>query len=352
MSNWGWWGALAVLLGGTAELRAQIFFPPLVPQPLPAAPAYSIRGPGLAFQYTGRRLQVAGFVGEPVITAYYNPYNPFGPPPILPVAFGYPGAMDTRIIVHYVTPPVYVTPRLYLGGNRVDDEIAGVDLDLVPAKKVQLARVGEPAPREAKVNPQVAEAPRKPLRPENPPRARIPWPDPPRQKPKAPDLPPQLDPAGEYARLVDLGAQAFQNQEYGLAALRFRQATEVDPALARAHFLLAQANLAIGKYLEAVQAIEAGVRRNPNWPRMAFQPRADLYKGQEADFDRHVKRLHQVLDKNAAKADFLFLAAYVAWFDGRKAEAVPLLQQARPLVVDTAAIDAFLRAAPGLVAEK
>src|SRR5262249_28545774 len=137
--------------------------------------------------------------------------------------------------------------------------------------------------------------PKKPIRPEDLEKN----PKPEVKKPKAPELPPPKDnPAEENARLLELGLETFREQEYGIAAFRFLQATEVEPTIARAHFLLAQASFALGKYKDAVKSIEAGMKRQMDWPERNFRPRIELYKGMEPEFDDHIQRLRQALDNN------------------------------------------------------
>src|SRR5262249_530024 len=173
-------------------------------------------------------------------------------------------------------------------------------------------------------------------------------PEPPQPEPQKPQpLPPPKDnPKDEATRLLDLGLTAFSQQHYGLAAFRFRQALEANAAPVRAHFLAAQAALALGKDKDAVAAIEEGMRRRPDWPNADFNPRKELYKGAEPDFMEHLDRLHETVKKSPENPTYLFLYAYALWFDGRRAEAVPLFQRARDKAADKTYIDAFLKAAP------
>src|SRR5205823_3232280 len=121
-----------------------------------------------------------------------------------------------------------------------DYDLSGIDLDVespdrlfppgtAPAARPEVARPARPKD----------EAPNKPpVKPE--PAA------PPPMKPPAEDLlQPRAGAAEEAGRLVELGIRAFRDQEYGVAAWRFRQASEVHPANARAFFLLGQAYLAV-----------------------------------------------------------------------------------------------------------
>src|SRR5437660_6935 len=83
-------------------------------------------------------------------------------------------------------------------------------------------------------------------RPEDKPPAPKPAPPPPAPA-KPPSYEDQRAPDDPW-RLMDLGRAAFSRQEYGQAAWRFRQATEVAPNLPLAYFLLAQAEFALGKH--------------------------------------------------------------------------------------------------------
>src|SRR5207244_11271168 len=128
--------------------------------------------------------------------------------------------------------------RLLGAGRPVDDDLSGVDLDLIPAKKPVEAPKPPPPPFEIPGGVDVS-VPKKPVRPDDAPAELKIKPELPKPPP-APLPPPKNNPVDEAARLLSLGLAAFGNQEYGLAALRFRQATDADPELARAHFLAAQ----------------------------------------------------------------------------------------------------------------
>jgi hypothetical protein len=313
--------------------------------------AGTVFGDGVFLQYRGRRLTIGGYLHNGGVL-YYSGSGV----PALPV---YPyGVFNNRVNVQVVVPPPAPAPSRFLGAGRpVDDDIAGVDLDLVPLKRPP----PEPKPGDGGKLFQMpgvdVSVPKKPVRPEDvappkPPEPKPPEPKPPEPK-KAEPKPPKDLPIDEAARLVELGRRAFAEQEYGLAALRFRQAVGLEPVRGRARFLLAHAQFAMGKYREAVASIETGMKGQPDWPKAAFRPRIELYKGDEALFDDHLQRLKQVVDRDAKNPVYVFLYAYQLWFDGRRAEAVPLFQKARAWVADPSAIDAFLRAAPpGILASR
>src|SRR5262249_40876758 len=149
--------------------------------------------------------------------------------------------------------------------------------------------------------------PKPPVRPDDVPNVKKPEPPQP-EPPKPQPLPPPKDnPKDEATRLLDLGLTAFSQQHYGLAAFRFRHGIEANAALVRAHFLAAQGALALGKYKDAVAAIEEGMRRRPDWPNADFNPRKELYKGAEPDFMEHLDRLHETVKKSPENPTYLFL---------------------------------------------
>jgi tetratricopeptide (TPR) repeat protein len=133
--------------------------------------------------------------------------------------------------------------------------------------------------------------------------------------------------------------------EYGLAAYRFHHAAELNSQEPLALFYLAQAYFGLGKFREAVDAIEAGLRLKPDWPRSPFRSR-ELYGPQAADLAEHLKRLEKALERYPEDVDLVFLQAYEMWFDGRQAEAVPLFQRAAKLAPGKVFIQRFLETPP------
>jgi hypothetical protein len=156
---------------------------------------------------------------------------------------------------------------------------------------------------------------------------------------------PESDPKEENKRLVKIGKQAFSDQQYGRAAERFRQAVATLPTDAEDHFLLAQAYFSLGKFREAVDSIEAGVRLQPDWPSWDFRSRL-LYGGNENDFTEEMQRLDEALTRLPDDPVLLFLKAYQLWFDGRRSEAVPLLRHAVAVGSNKTAVERFLQAQP------
>jgi hypothetical protein len=332
---------LALCLAGalTEQTRAQVIFVPspvAVPVPVVVpAPVLVVPG-GIGISY--HRRHFSGFYGS------FYPY----------------GAVDNRVTVNVIAPTVVSGPRPLFGQQGVD--LRGVDLDVVgpealqpgarrevaripaqpavkkPIEKVEVAKqVEQPAKRPVvEVPKKEAPAPPKPAPPKPPAAEKLP----------PPKLPPQAEPLHENRRLVGLGLMAFQAGEYGLAALRFRQAAEVEPAQARPYFLLAQAYLALGKYKDAVVAVENGMKRQEDWPLSAFQPRVDLYKGMEDEWFAHKKQLAEVQALHPNQPAYLFLQAYQWWFDGQRDQAAEMFERAKVLTPNNPFIGAFLKVIP------
>jgi hypothetical protein len=281
-------------------------------------------------------------------------------------------ALPPQVTVYYSAPPPLLlapSPRLFL------DEL---DLEVRPRPRPepppQPAPRPQPAPQPPPAEPPLAGGdpvggfnplapdnrdralrplPAPPEQPKVPEPPKIPEPPPPQPQPKRadgrPELPrppaPEDDPEAEYARLLNVGRDAFALREYGRARQRFRQATRVAPRQPFGHFLLAQALFALGKYGEAVDAIHAGLTVQPDWPAVPFRP-IEMYGPNVTDYPDHLHRLQQAVQQHANDPILLFLYGYELWFDGRKDEARQFFQRALPGGADPGVIDRFLRALP------
>ena len=104
--------------------------------------------------------------------------------------------------------------------------------------------------------------------------------------------------------------------------------------------------MALGKYKDAVQAIEKGMLFEVNWPLSAFQPRVDLYNGIEDDWLLHVKQLADAQAHSPNQPAYLFLQAYQFWFEGQRDRAAPLFAQVKVLTPGNPFIEAFLKLVP------
>jgi outer membrane biosynthesis protein TonB len=262
----------------------------------------------------------------------------------------WPRVVRVRIYTLPAPPPiVVVVPRGFFDPPRLrtpDEDVLPVPGPEAQAPRVEVPR--PPAPPDA--------APRKePPPPPAPPKEAAPAP-PPKEEPRpaakprrAPEVPrppaPAEDPDDELRELLDRGEEAFRNLEFGRAAQRFRQASRTKPTAAQPRFLLAQALLAQGKYHEAHDAVVAGIRLRPDWPKTAFRP-LELYGEAVGEYPAHLAMLEQTLRRFPDDPVLLFLHAYQLWFDGRKDEARVLFRRALPRAEAPDVIDRFLRALP------
>jgi Tetratricopeptide repeat len=318
--------ALAVLAGSALEARAQIAVAPL------PGPAFGVRSFGIGgISITRKRVSGAvifGGYGVGVGPAYPG-VGPFagGASSITIVTQAQPPAMNPPVVIS--NPPPSIPPQ--------------GEMDLVNPL------IFRPQPKQA----QGDEAPLpgapaggfRPVRPEDRARAQQAVPPEGKAEEKAPPkerAPRQeLKPKEEAARQMTLGKQAFAAQEYGRAAARFQEAIRVAPDEALAYFLLAQADLALGKYREATAAIHEGLRRKADWPASDFRP-IELYGGNVADYTEHLDQLRQAQNQNPNDPVLLFLYAYQLWFDGRQDEARILFRKALPLVTEPRFLHLFL----------
>lgn len=152
---------------------------------------------------------------------------------------------------------------------------------------------------------------------------------------------PVADKKAEANRQLELGKTAFAAGEPGRAIERFRQAGEAEPALAMAHFLLAQAYYSVGRYREAVGSIVAGMKLDPDWPKRAFAAR-DLYGPRVEDFVDDLDRLRQAVERQPDEPPLLFLYGHQLWFAGRRKEAREHFEKALAGTADPEPIRQFL----------
>jgi len=267
---------------------------------------------GIDIRYRSGGLRVNGFIptGFGYARPAYYPYLPYYAAPF--------GVVERRVTVQVIQPPVVFV-------RRTGPDLSGIDLDVETASKIwgekpALAKKSEPVPEAARIVP----PPEKKLPPMPPPR-------------------PEIVP--EPNRLADLGAEAFRNGEYNLAIRHYRQLADLTPLSARPLFLEGQALIAVGKYRDAVELIERGLKRHPEWPNGLYRPKADLYDNDEAVWTAHRKQLEDAHRLQPKNADFRFLLGYWAWFDGQRDAAVEHFLEARALAPDAQWSDLFLKVA-------
>jgi tetratricopeptide (TPR) repeat protein len=285
--------------------------------------------------YSRRSLSISFALGNGYLPGYPGFLGPGAP-------YGY--ATVSQSVVIQGPPAVVVVPRSRF--RALDD----FDLEPEPGPLTR-RRVPPPPPREPEPLPLPPERkPNEEKKPEKKPE-KVPEPMPkPDDKPvKPPELrPPPMprdDPAEEHDRLVNLGKEAFEAQEYGRARERFQAAIRLTPNQPQAYFLLAQTLIVLGKYHEAVATIHDGLALKPDWPTAPFRP-LDLYGDNVVDYADHLARLEATLTQHPADSVLLFLYAYQLWFDGRKDEARPLFHRALARGADRGDVERFLKALP------
>jgi Flp pilus assembly protein TadD len=319
--------------------------------PSPAGPPVYLGPSGVGISFG--RGRIAGSI-------YFGNYGPAYYAPI-----GYYVPMYASVPFHAPPPQqVVIVPRIQVTVvpapepppvSDLRDEDYPDKIIIRPGQKTVRgpARPAEPPPMPAE--------PVRPPRPEDrqpPPMPREPEPIEPKA-PWWPQLPPvperpapkPADPKAPLAQQqLDLGKQAFADPlaEYARAERRFQQAIEADPKQPLAHFYLAQAQFALGKYREAVASIHAGLRLQPTWPMGLFKAR-ELYGPNAEEFAGHMERLQTALARQPNDPVLLFLYAYQLWFDGRRDDARPYFQRALPRVAEPRFIEMFLQAPMGPV---
>jgi hypothetical protein len=300
----------------------------------------AVAGRGLHLGYRNKRLHVSFNLFAARSYGYGYGY-PFAPP----LAPYYAGTRRVTVVYYSPPPPppvvvlpppvVNVTPPPVVNVLPPPQAPEPENPPLPPGREAGKFRPLDPdnrdrARREAKPEPL----------PEEEPRA---WP------PEVAPLPmppaPENDPEAENARLVQRGREAFAAGEYARAARQFRRANAVWADNAPAYFLLAQALFAQGKYIEAVEALREGFRRDPDWATSAFRP-LDLYGPHVFEHSEHLRLLGETLARHPDEPALLFLHAYQLWFDGRRDEAREPFRRARARGADGDLIDRFLQAFP------
>ena len=224
-------------------------------------------------------------------------------------------------------PVVYSPPPPIIIQNIIQAPYGGA----LPAAAA--ARNGVVIPPE--FDPPAVKAPAKAVRlgpAPKPPEAVIP--DPPR---------PPVPPAGraEADLIADNGTKAFADGQYGRALELFRKAAEITPNEPSAHYRVAQAQFARGKYREAVAAIAAGMALRADWSEARFTHRS-MYWKKPAVFDDHLNALRQAATAFPDDPDLLFLLGHQLWFDGQRDEAKAYIQKARAIGKGQTPADAFV----------
>jgi hypothetical protein len=312
--------ALGMVLGLSAETHAQV----RVLTPAPIAPVPGVGGYGIGFTFGRKNLAISGFLGR----TYYGYPGYFGP------GFGF-GGYGYNSVTYIYSPPaqVVIPPPIIINNNiNVNPPAGGPDdergargpnpldddrfLKIVPRNRrpVDEGMARKPAPE--RVRPEApAAAPKKAEKPAEMPQRKLPV-----ERPAD-------NPKDENARLLGLAREAFAVGEFGRAERRLAQAIRAEPNDVMPYFLLAQAQVALGQFREAVDSINEGTGRKPGWPGERFRP-ADLYGENKEELAEHQKRVEETLERNPDDFFLLFLRAYQLWFEGKQNDARAIFQRA------------------------
>jgi hypothetical protein len=327
------------------------FLPPSPVGPTGNNPA--IKGVSVSRSLPSKKIVV--FVAGSVSRGYLSPYGFYSP-------FGFGSSFTVGTIWPVTPPPTIVIMQPPPRADRGEMEPEAAPREREAPKQAPPPKPMDPFERVDKPLPGMPAGGFRPIMPEDRVQPLMPRAEDdlkPRDKPEGEavrnfdpfrygiPLPPapETNPAAEKKRLTKLANQAFADQHYGLAAERYRQALAMVPDDGETHFLLAQAYFSLGKFRESVDAIETGLRWQKDWPRWDFKP-PFLYGGNEEDFKEDMQRLDEALARHPNDPVLLFLKAYQLWFDGRRAEAGPLLRHAAAVGSDITAIQIFLNAQP------
>lgn len=280
---------------------------------------------GITYKRVTRNSALTVSVRRP-IGFYAGPFTPVVSP------FGFVGSSTTIVVV---TPPVIVPPPPQIILPPPLEE-----LDPPPPPRREEPPEEQPLPgRDAGVF--------RPLDPDNRDKAKqpVPLPEPPPEERPLPPPPVRANPADEARRQIELGREAFGRGRYGQAAERFRQAVQLAPNNAVGHFLLAQAQIALGNHRPAFDALMDGLRLDPTWPKQPFEP-GQLYGDNLADLSEHLGLLEELQKETPDDPLLQFVTGYLLWFDGRRQEARDLLLRAAPALPNPEIVDRFLEALP------
>ncbi len=135
---------------------------------------------------------------------------------------------------------------------------------------------------------------------------------------QAPAVPPKLSNPTVRARawkFVEYGDRHFKKGNYRKAAERYRKAESQAPDIPDVYFRQGFAELGVGRYAEAVVAMQEGLELNPDWPNSGFVLE-ELYPSPEAKRDVF-RELHAHLEDHPHDADALYLLSVLRHFDGQ-----------------------------------
>lgn len=132
-------------------------------------------------------------------------------------------------------------------------------------------------------------------------------------------------------RLIDSGDDEFFQRRFAQALGHYRQAAAAARDLADAQFRQAFAQIAIGRYSEAVKAIERGLQLNPDWADSDFTL-DDLYGDNKELKKSHLDALKNAVAAHPHDAELLFLLGVFLYFDGQKTASAPFFHRAEAVL--------------------
>lgn len=320
--------AMLALLTFPSESSAQSFWYAYRNTPFGQAYTYRVQNGPFAFQTQGFRPYMPAYPSYPVYPSYPygpNPYYAFQqanypflgfpntPFPIIQQAS--PVIIQQPIVINQNPAAVQQNPfGLAVGGNQPPVQNIGGGL-IIPPDVKPMAKID--APKQLPI-PKVGAAPRVVAKAPIEPAAKV-------EMPKVANQPGGLELA---KRAVESGRNALAHAEYGRALELFRKAAEQNPNDPITYYLLAQTQIAVGKYREAVSSISAGMMLKADWSASKFQPR-NLHGENEKVFDEQITQLRAALAEFPDDPTLNFLLGHQLWFDNKKEDAKPLLAKAK-----------------------
>jgi tetratricopeptide (TPR) repeat protein len=144
-------------------------------------------------------------------------------------------------------------------------------------------------------------------------------------------------------RFIKFGDALFIDQKFSEANNRYRKASQSAPQLADTWFRQGFALSAMGRYDQAVAAIQRGLKINPTWAKSGFDLK-ELYGPDLLAKDAHIDALAQAAVDRPDDANRLFLVGVYLHFDGQVQRAEKFFRRALELAAgDDEHIRAFLK---------
>lgn len=145
-------------------------------------------------------------------------------------------------------------------------------------------------------------------------------------------------------RFVEFGDERFGAQEFSLALQRYKKAARAAPDMADAYFRQAIALVALGRYVEAAEAVKRGIGLQPGWPAGEFHL-DDVYGDNRLAKTDHLERLAEAAWQAPDRSDLILLVGVELLCDGQPARAQVFFQRAADLGEDAGVVAGFLEQA-------